>query len=276
MSKLSRKQARVIQLEISKLYGRNYIPLITGDSTLSIGDILESKRDISPVIDSSDFSAAGTKFSEGRKENKNITSSVGINMTIKLKGEAVLSEHFKLDEAGIAVNFTSSNQMFLKVQGIRQQSIKNFVTFRNELLKKYTKGEISSKVYVVRGLVYADKFYLQYSGKKGGTIGFNIKADLSAVEAETQADFSLKWKKEVGYNVDGLNGGVLAYRVSGVRLKRHLLPGSVHKNILKGMSEADAMDTIAFNDRVKLLNNDALEIVDLTDEVLLAQGEDIA
>lgn len=276
MAELTRKQAQLVKRQIRKLYGRNYIPVITGDSTLSIGDILLEKKDIVAVIDSSVFNPSNVEFVEGKKANKNITSSSGVNLTTKLQGEAILSEHFKINEAGLAVQFSSENQMFLKVKGIRQQSIKNFVEFRKELLNKYVSGELSSKVYVVRGLVYADKYYLQYSGSQGGTIGFNLDAEISSANADVNADFSLKWKKEVGYNIDGSNGGVLAYRVSGVRLKRHLMTESIHRNILNGMSEADALDLVSFNERKELLDNDAIEIVDLTEEVLLYNEEDIS
>ena len=202
MSELTRKQARILKRQISKIYGRNYIPLITSDSALSIGDILLEKKDIVAEVDSSVFDPSNVTFVEGKKVNKNITSSSSVNITTKLQGEAILSEHFKVNEAGLAVEFSSENEMFLKVQGIRQQSIKNFVEFRKELLSKYVSGELSSKVYVVKGLVYADKYYLQYSGNNGGTLGFNLDAEISSANADVNANFSLKWKKSVGYNID--------------------------------------------------------------------------
>jgi|GEM_PF-1891779 len=270
MSELTRKQARLIERQISKLYGRNYIPLRTGDNTLSIGDILLSPNDIQPIVDSSVFDDSLTEYIEGKKTNKNITSSSDVNITTKLKGEAVLTEYFKLNEAGIAVNFTSKNQMFLKVQGIRQQSIKDFVSFRNKVLELYIRGQISSKVYIVRGLVVADSYYLQYSGSNGGTLGFSFDMEASVIDAEVNAKFSLKWKRDVGYHIDGANGGTLAYRVSGVRLKRHLMPPNIQERILMGMSEADALDSVSFDDRKVLINNEALEVVDLTDEIIIA------
>ncbi len=268
MSELTNKQARIIRRQINKLYGRNYIPLITTDSTLTIGDILSSENDTIPIIDSSIFSANLTKFVEGPTVSKNITSSSEVNITTKLKGEAVLSEHFKIDEAGIVVDFSSNNQMFLKVQGMRQQSMVNFIEFRDEILNKYTKGDISANVYIVRGLVYADKYYLQFSGTNGGTVSFNLNAEIQAAEIEASADFKLKWKKEVGYNIDGSNGGVLAYRVSGIRLKRHLITEEMHLKILDGIREQDILANLSFDERKKLLDKDMLELVDVTDEVI--------
>ncbi len=269
MSGITRKQARLIKRQISKLYRRNYIPLTTPDSTLSIGDVLEKKNDILEFIDGSIFDSNNIEFNEGNKINMNIISSSETNISLKLKGESILSELFKVEEAGLSINFSSSNEMLLKAVGLRQQNMKNFADFRKELLSKYVAGELSSKVYVVRGLVYADKFYLQYSGEKGGGIAFNIDTGIKGANAEVDADFSLKWKKNVGFHINGLNGGVLAYRVSGVRLKRHLITQKTNDNILRGVSEADVLSTISFKERKELLKNDMLEVVDLTAEALI-------
>lgn len=276
MSELTRKQAGLIRRQINKLYGRNYIPLLTTDSTLTIGDILESKHDIMQIVDSSKFSKASTAIVEGVKVNKQITSHSNVNITFKAKGQAVLSEYFKLDEAGIGVEFTSNNQMYLKVIGMRQQSLQNFLDFKNELLNKFLSGEISSKVYVVRGLVYADKLYMQFSGTSGGTVGFAVDAEVKSIDAAINADFSCKWTKNVGYNIDAPNGGVLAYRVSGVRLRRELLPKTIQEKILKGSSEADALASLTVAQKQDLINKNALDVVDLTDEVLIDKVEDIA
>ena len=266
---LTKKHARVLKRQISRLYGRSYIPVINPNNVLSIGDILIKKRDVVPIINSSAFDPSKVKFEEGRKLNTNITSNTGVNVTIKLKGTSILSEHFKANEAGLVVNFSGSNQMFLKVMGLRQQSIRNFLPLRNELLTKYTIAELSPKIYIVRGLVYADKFYLQYSSTNGGSIAFNLDAKSNVSATSVDSDFSLKWIKEVGYNIDGLNGGVLAYRVSGLRLNRHLMPTSIHRDILNGNSEEDILDMISLKERKKLFEKNALEIVDLTDELAL-------
>jgi hypothetical protein len=276
MSELTKRQAGLIRRQINKLYGRNYIPLLTTDSTLTIGDILESKHDIMQLVDSSSFSKSSTMITEGEKVNKQITSDSSVNITFKAKGQAVLSEYLKLDEAGIGVEFTSNNQMYLRVIGMRQQSLKNFLDFRNELLNKFLSGEITSKVFVVRGLVYADKLFMQFSGTKGGTVGFSVDAKVESIKTAIDTDFSCKWTKDVGYNVDAPNGGVLAYRVSGVRLRREFLPENIQKKILKGVSEATALSTLTVTEKQELINMHALDVVDLTDEVLLERNEDIS
>jgi hypothetical protein len=275
MNGFTRRQARILRRQIAKLYRRNYIPLLTSDSTLSIGDILHSKHDLIPIIDSSVFSKESTASIDGAKTNLNITSGSEVNLSFKLKGENILTQYFNLEDAGLLVEFTSKDQMFLKVQGLRQVSLTNFIAFQKEFLEKYCKGEISSKAYIVRGLVVADTFYLQYSGSNGGTIGLNLDAKVEIVKADINADFSLKWKKDVGYSIDGSNGGVLAYRVSGVRLNRNSLPEDIHEKILNGTSESDVLASLPIDYRKDLLKKNALEISDLTDEIIIAHDEEI-
>ena len=41
------------------------------------------------------------------------------------------------------------------------------------------------------------------------------------------------------------------------------------------MSESDALDLVSFSDRKNLIENNAIEIVDLTDEVLLYNQDDL-
>jgi hypothetical protein len=269
MSGITKKQARLLRKQIRKIYGRNYIPNLTGDNNISIGDILLDDNDETPVIDSQEFSQDLTKFVEGNKLNMNISSSSDVSISTKLQGEAKFSEYFKINEAGIAVEFNNENQMFLKLSGCRQRSMSNFIEFKKHILERYTKGDISSKVYIVRGLIYADKYFLQYSGVNGGTIGFNIDADIEPSNVDLSANFSLKWRKEVGFAMDGLNGGVLGYRVSAVRLKRDKINRSFQGRILDGIKEEDVLNNTSFNERKELLTSDAIELVDVTDELLI-------
>ncbi len=268
MSGITRKQARLLKEQIRKIYGREFIPNVTGDNSISIGDILLHSDDYVPVVDSKEFDPKIVKFVEGKKVNRNITSSSDVSISTKLKGEATLSEYFKLNEAGLAVHFSGEDQMFLKIQGGRQRSMSNFIEFRKHILSQYTKGDISSKIYIVRGLIYADKYSLQYSGKNGGNVGFKLDGEINSSEIDVKANFSLKWQNQVGYNVNADKGGVLGYRVSAVRLKRHTIPLDIHRKILDGMSEEDILNNLSFEQRKKLLENDSIELVDATDEVI--------
>lgn len=268
---LTKKQTRILERTISKIYGRNYIPLTTPDGTFTIGDVLASKNDTVPIIDSSMFPVSSVSFTQGCKMNCNITSSSEVDISLKLKGEAVLSDFFKIDEAGLAVNFNSDNQMFLKVIGLRQQSMTNFIEFRNELLSLYKQGKISARSFAIRGIVYADQYYLQFSGSRGGTIGLSLMGDVKPADIDVDANFSIKWKKEVGFSIDGTEGGVLAYRVSGIRFKRHMMPDAIQKKVLDGISETNLLDKLSISERTGFIKEDALEIVDLTNEVIFSE-----
>jgi len=271
MSGVTKRQARILRKQIRRIYGRNYIPNLTVDNNISIGDILLDDNDVTPVIDGSEFPASLVKYNEGPLVDRNITSSSEVTMSTKLKGKAILPEYFKVNEAGIAVSFSGNNQMFLKIQGGRQRSMSNFIKFRKHILEKYTKGEISSKIYIVRGVIYADKYFLQYSGKKGGTLGFDLDGKATGVDVDLKANFSLKWKNEVGYSVDARNGGVLGYRVSAVRLKRHRVSNNFQLKMLNGVKEADVLNNISFSAREKLLTSESIELVDVTDSLILSK-----
>ena len=269
---ITKKQARILRNQIRKIYGRNYIPNLTGDNNISIGDVLMGSHDEVPVIDGKEFKSSLIKYVEGNKMNMNIASSSEVSISTKIKGEATISEYFKINDAGIAVDFSSANQMFLKLSGCRQRSMSNFITFKKHILESYTKGDISSKVYIVRGLIYADKYFLQYSGKKGGSVGFSVDAKVKAIDVELNANFSLKWKKEVGFGIDGLNGGVLGYRVSAVRLNRDKISNKIQAKVLNGIKEEDVLNNINFAQRKDLLSEDALQLVDATDELIIKNG----
>lgn len=269
MSGITKKQARLLRNQIKKIYGRSYIPNLTGSNTISIGDILFDSHDETAAIDSTVFADNLVRYVEGSLIDRNITSNSEVTISTKFKGQNILPGQFNVNEAGIVVGFSSENQMFLKIKGARQRSMTNFIDFRKYILERYTQGDISSKVYIVRGLIYADKYYLQYSGKNGGTIGFNLDAEISGTDADVKADFSFKWKKDVSYGIDANNGGVLGYRISAVRLKRHLIPEEFQVKILNGLKEEDVLNNISFSRKKELFDNDILELVDVTDELIL-------
>ena len=265
---LSRRQAKILQNQISRMYGRHYIALRTSDSALSIGDILSSTNDINPLKDSSVLDSSSLGFSEGTGRNQNITSSSSMSFSTKIAGKADPGGMFELAEAGISVTFSSENDLFLKFRNLRQRTLDDFVGLRNEILQKFTRGDLEARVHIVRGLVLADKYFMQFGANKSGSIGFNIDANFPNANASAEADFDLKWQNEVGIFIDGSAGGVLAYRVSGVRLRRHLRPPKVKDLILAGMSEPEALDTLTLSEKADLVQADALDVFDVSSELV--------
>lgn len=87
------------------------------------------------------------------------------------------------------------------------------------------------------------------------------------------ADFKIKWKNDVGFSIDGYQGGVLGYRVSSIRLRRHLRTEGVQSLILSGMSEADAINTLSAKERKSLFEKDAFDLIDVTDELVAIENE---
>lgn len=274
MGELTRKQAKLLKRQISKLYNRDYIPLRTSDSTIEVGDVLKNRFDVIPEVDGSVLNVGADDYEDGTKYNNNITSNSDVKVQVKLAGDAHLTELFDIDEAGVKVDFSGKNEMLLKVKGLRQRSLKNVPEVKRRIMERFVKGEISSKVFVVVGVVLADKYYLQYSGKRGGSVAFTIEGDVTGVDVEVDADFKYKMEKDVSYSVDGKNGGVLAYAVSSLRLNKYLLSPDINRRLLDGESEAEIMEAMSEDERKALIDSDAIELSDLSAQFFLNQLEE--
>ena len=122
---------------------------------------------------------------------------------------------------------------------------------------------------MVRGLLVVDRFYLQFGGSSGGSVGLEFEAEgtTNAAEINVRANFSVAWTKEVGFDIDARDGGPLGYRVSAVRFQRSKRPERVTTALLKGASEAEAVDEVPVIEREALLASGALEVADCTDEL---------
>jgi hypothetical protein len=273
MSGLTRKQAKILQKQIGRIFGRDYTPARTANNSLSIGDILTSRKDSVPYVDGGQFNKDSITYKDGAGFSQNIFSSANMSFSFKGSGKADGKDLFDIEEAGISISFESEKEMFLKLQNVRQRTIDNFVTLRKEILSKFTKGDIQSKVFVVRGIVVADKYFLQFGSKKSGSVGLTLDADFKDKNAVVEADFDLKWQNDVGFFLDGKEGGVLAYRVSSVRLRRHLRPKKVQDLILSGMNEAEAINNLSFSERDELVKKDAFDLVDTTNEFAMLENE---
>jgi len=274
MSGITPRQARMLRREIRKLYGRNFIPLLVANAPISIGDILVHPKDFNAVVDSSVFPKDLIQSSEGEKNNTNIVSANAVDLSVKAQGEGKLSEYFDVGEAGMAVTFSSDRQMFLKLQGTCIKTINNFPEFQNYILGKYNDGALNGDIYIVSSIIWADKYFLQFSGTNGGTVVFDLKVQPNQVDFQANADFNFKWSNRVGYSIDGSNGGVLGYQVSAVRLKDPASYDEVATRIRAGMRESDALVFLSDKSRSALVKEDKLEIRNVTSQLILEMEED--
>lgn len=275
MTGITRRHARIMRRQIRKQYGSNFIPVLV-NSPISIGDILTDPKEISPVYDSSVFPEELIKISEGPKNSTNIVSDSTIELSIKAKGENNLEKYFQLGEAGMAITFSDENQLFLKLQGTCIKTINNLPAFRRYFLENYSTGVLNGNIYVVTSIIWSDKYFLQFSSQKGGTLAFELKVKPKQAEIQANADFNFKWSEKVGYSVDGSNGGVLGYKVSALRLKNTQQDDDVFAKLRSGLPESDALSRVAVNDRKILLESDKLDIQDVTSQVILDMEDELA
>lgn len=273
MTGISKRQARTLEKQLSRLFGRHYTAVRAVNNTLSIGDILTTRKDNVPHVNGNQFSGSAILSTDGPGINKNIFSSSKMSISTKIKGEMDLRGQFDIDEAGITVSFESENDMFLKVHNLRQRTVDNFPKLKKEILNRFYKDDLKAKVFIVRGVVIADKFYLQYGSNKNGTLGIKLDPKHSITDIEVNADFNIKWSDQVGFSIDGSNGGILGYRVSKVKLKRDKRPSRIQDLILTGISETEAIDNLTLREKQELLDIGAFDIIDATAEYSMEENE---
>ena len=274
MSNMSKKCRRALGRLLTERYGRSFVPLTTGDSTLTVGSILENVEDTVPIVHGSVMGVKPSDIASGSRENLNLKSSSSIQVEFKPKGEASHPGLFKIDEAGLVVRFSGEGQVFLKVIGIRQQNLQDFLAFRAKVLERFVDGSITADMHIVRGLVVADRYLLQCGRKRDGLLALKLEASdkRKVVSLSLDADFSIKAARSVDYQVEAPKGGVLAYRASAVRLIREALTKGMNRRILNGAGHAEILAGMASKDRRALLSDGALDVADVTDEWNLRQA----
>lgn len=265
MGVVTKSQAKLLRKYFKSKYGRNYSALFNSDNPISIGSILRTRNDTVQLVDGAIvFPEVGTK--DGQPTDENYKSASSVSIDFKASGTVDPNQIFETAEAGLNVSIESEKEFALIVRGLRQRSVTNFADLRSAILSRFTRGDLEAKVFVVRGLVVADRYILTFGANKKGNVvvGLSGEIDAANVNAELSADLSVKWTKDVGYTVDATEGGVLAYRVSAVRLRRHLQTNAVHGRILDGLTEAEALDSLSVDERGELFDADAFEVVDCT------------
>jgi hypothetical protein len=274
MKSMSRKCRRALARILTERYGRNFVPLTTGDSTLSVGSIMESAEDTVPLVHGSVMGVKSSDLASGSKENLNLKSSSSILVEFKPKGQATHAGLFKVEEAGLVVRFSREGEVFLKVIGIRQQNLADYLGFQQKVLDRFVDGELSPNMHVVRGVVVADKYLLQCSRKGEGMLALKLEASDKSKGASlsVDADFSIKAARSVDFQVEAPKGGVLAYRASAVRLRREALTRGLNKKILDGVGHAAILAGLSPKDRMSLMSDGALDLADVTDEWGLRQA----
>jgi len=267
MSKLiTRRQARIMERFVSKRFGKNFIPVRSTSSLISLGDVMEKRKDDIARVDGDLFEASKLSTTNKLGEDETITSEVGVTVTNKFKGKAIPVGDFSIGEAGLHVSFSKSRKMFLQLWQPQQIGLSDFPSFRTELLDRYLAGDISPKVYVVDGVLLARQFYLKFSSSGGTDLMLDLKAKVSGSPVE--GGFSFRSSTDRGRTLNGLNGGILGYQLSSVRLRREQLPKVLYRRMLEGVPDDVILDELTPAKKLELIDADALTVQRVTHEVL--------
>ena len=280
---ISRRQAGILRRQIRNLQGRRWIALRQGHGTATLGDIIARRRGNIVLVDGGELPAAVTDNPQvGKKINREISTTSTVTVDFKAAGVAPTDAAFPLTEAeaGITVSFTSKKSMFLKLLGLREEAVRSVPALAAAVAEQYTRAQLGGKVYVVTEILKADSFYLQFGREARTNVTGELVMGFSApTGGETNprfdTEFSVKRQKSVGAFVDGLNGGILAYRVKKLRLTRsaEASADALAPQLLSASN--GSLDILPLDERSKLLSEDGFELVDATDEFLLEELEEL-
>jgi len=236
-----------------------------------MGDVLKHRHSPVPELDGSLLPISSDEVTVGAKINRQFMTQSSVDVSFKAAGVVSTPEGaIAQGKAGLIIDFGNASSMYLKVLGLCEHTIKDMGELNSKVLTKFASGGLSAQVYVIRGMLMADRFFLQFGGTSKGQVGLELDADINvgAAKAKVDVGFKLGWSKAVGFDLDALNGGPLGYRVSAVRIRRPARPQRVTDAILKGATESEATDTLTLSERAMLIETGQIDMTDCTDELI--------
>ena len=276
MSFISSNQSRQVRKEIRRIYSKNFIPVHSQDTIIKIGSLLENRQGETVRLDGLEIPAEYTKSVHSKfKTNKNLLSRKIKSASVLLAGEKIGPKKVEEDQTGLKYAFSNSKQMVMLLRGTHRTRLSNFPKFRNYVLENYTSGDLSPKVFVVDEVLESDQFFLQFGAESSGELG--IMLDLPSAKynpmAAEKAKITYASQNSIGFSVDGRDGGVLAYRVSSIKLLREKLNSRYLDRMSYERRDADVLEAISVADRKAIAKDEGFAFVDKTDAFLLEHEE---
>lgn len=273
MNTISSKEADTVRRQIRRMYHKNFIPVHSQDTTISIGDLLRPKGYENIAVDGENMPPEVMKTSKGKPISRDLVTGSLKSFSTKAEGQSVGPHKLSAAEMGISLSFKKEGQMALLLRQTTRTRLKDFVSFKQHVLESYVKKDISSRVFVVDEVLEAKQFFLQFSGEKGGDLelALDLPAGSYSPAAAAQARIKYAWQKDTGFSIDGSSGGVLAYRVSKIKLLRERLPTSYLKKVPVEVADEVLLDGLSGDDRKAIERDHGFGFVDRTTEYLLDQ-----
>lgn len=264
---ITRKQANALGNYIDATYHRRYVPVRSANAPIRVGNVLRRRRDTMFEVSANNFPAALTAYEEGPSLTDFYVSDTSVAVDFSAAGNLGATGKRASPTGGLTVRFTRANQMFLLLRNVRQRSLSNYNAFRQEYLRKILRGEVPKKGHVVRGVIYADQYYVKYSRSGGTDLAFDLAGQTGTFSGDTA--FSYRSASDKGRFLDGSQGGILGYRTSALRINRARLTRSQQRRILEGLREDELIASLSVDDAKAMVNDAALDLVDSTEAVIL-------
>lgn len=271
MNVISSRQAALLRLQIRRLYKTNFITVHSQDTNISIGDIMSSRNNETVVLDGKQIPEEYTRTTVGKKLSRNIVTGNLNSFSTKITGEFVGTYKLGEEETGINLGFSGESQMALLLRSTTRTRLANFIEFKRYVLSRYTEEDLSARAFIVDEVLEAEQFFLQFGGTKGGELGvvFDLPVTKYSPALSAQAKILHTYQKNTGFSIDGREGGVLAYRVSKIKLLRERLKSKFIEKLIDRYDEPDLLDSLSKADRTAIAKDEGFDMVDKTADLII-------
>jgi len=277
MSLLSRKQGQIIRRQIRRDYQRNFIPVISQEINIGLGDILDRRVNGEVYLDGDQFPKELLVSSSRNRLSKTIKTASETNISTMAEGKTLIGGVVPVGKIGVKFTFSGANEAVMVFRNMSHFRLDRLVDIRDYVIDRFTTKDISSKVFVVSGILSAEQLFVQFSGSKGGEFGLSLDVDPGEFEGDnTQIDTAsvlATYRKNVGFDLSAPNGGVLGYRVNRIRLNDTVVESKFIDALREQYDEEQLLEKISVADRKALASDGGFSFSDDTDGFIIEQDE---
>lgn len=159
-------------------------------------------------------------------------SETGVNVDIKLKGDAVIPEsRLSIDDAGLVVEFQSEASYLLKTGDTKVHLIENIAELGEKVNNLYLTKRWNRNWFVITQLIEAQRTTLLISKSANSKIEFKALAKVDSLSEDdlvsAEVNLSVMTKKSMSTYIIGKEGPYYPlFKANGIKVKR-LIPSPI-------------------------------------------------
>jgi len=280
MPVVNRRQVRLLRRQIREKFGKLFIPTIDPGLNIRLGNVYSAKRNWDLHFEGDEIPKEIMKSSVQKSVSRNYHGET--DKSVKLSGSTMLDMQLASGKTGLEFNFKSNEQAVILLRNTQHKVLSRYAHVKNYILDTYSKDMLSPRIFVVSEVLVADQYFVQFGGEKGGSLGVVLNVSSEKLMADSQEEHNAKisatLQKNVGYSLDGRNGGILGYRLSKIRLREDVADSDLLSKIRKrvGHDEDDVLVALSATERSAIANDGGFVLMDETESFVFNQEEQFA